>query len=103
MKKCGQRLQNVMQCDKKKYHDQSRGIFHTEFNECYDLPDDYSYSQEFWGELYYKSYGEMTAEQARSKCEDLSVKTVRLFLFHNHYLKMHFMLIYIQTVKYGLG
>ena len=48
---------------------QSRGICHSEFNEWFDLPDDYSYSQEFWGELYYKSYGEMTAEEARSQCE----------------------------------
>jgi len=48
---------------------QSRGICHSEFNEWFDLPNDYSYSQEFWGELYYKSYGEMTAEQARSQCE----------------------------------
>ena len=48
---------------------QSRGICHSEFDEWFDLPDDYSYSQEFWGELYYKSYGEMTAEEARSQCE----------------------------------
>ena len=36
-------------------------------NEWFELPDDYSYSQEFWGELYYKLYGDMTAEQARSQ------------------------------------
>ena len=44
MKKWGERLQNVMQCDKiPKCPGQSRGIFHIDFNECFDLPDDYSY------------------------------------------------------------
>ena len=48
---------------------QSRGVFHADFNEWFDLPDDYTYAQEFWGELYYKSYGEMTFEDARAQCE----------------------------------
>ena len=48
---------------------QSRGICNTNLKEWFDLPDDYSYSQEVWGEFYYKSYGEMTAEAARAQCE----------------------------------
>ena len=50
-------------------NDQSRGICNTNLKEWFDLPDDYSYSQEVWGEFYYKSYGEMTAETARAQCE----------------------------------
>ena len=48
---------------------QSRGICHTEFHQWINLPSDYTYGRGFWGEFYYKSYGEMTAEQARVQCE----------------------------------
>ena len=34
-----------------------------------DLSTYYSYAQELWGEFYYKSYGEMTAQEARRRCE----------------------------------
>ena len=49
----------------------SRGVCHYDFNEGFNLPDDYSYLREFWDELYmyYKSYVEMTAKQPRSQCE----------------------------------
>ena len=64
-----------------------------------DLSTYYSYAQEFWGEFYYKSYGEMTAQEARRRCEldGASLPVPR------SPLKMLFMLIYIQMVKYGLG
>ena len=65
---------------------QSRGICNTEFNEWYDIPDDYLFSQEFWGELYYKSYGEMTAEEARAQCEsDGAALPVPGSLFENSF------------------
>ena len=70
---------------------QSRGICHSEFNEWFDLPDDYSYSQEFWGEFYYKSYGEMTAEQARSQCEadGASLPVPQSILENNFYADLY--------------
>ena len=48
---------------------QSRGICNINLKEWFDIPIDYSYTQEDWGEIYYKSYGEMTAEYARMQCE----------------------------------
>ena len=39
----------------------SRGICNSELNEWFDLPQDYSLSEEFWGAVYYKSYGLLTA------------------------------------------
>ena len=48
---------------------QSRGICNTDLKEWIDIPVDYLYSQEVWGEIYFKSYGEMTAEDARMQCE----------------------------------
>ena len=70
---------------------QSRGICHSDFNEWFDLPDDYSYAQEFWGELYYKSYGEMTAEQARSQCEadGASLPVPQSILENNFYADLY--------------
>ena len=32
------------------------------------MANNYSYAQEFWGEFYYRSYGEMTAQEARDRC-----------------------------------
>ena len=43
---------------------QSRGICHPEFDSLIDLADGYTNSKKFWGEFYYKTYGEMTAEEA---------------------------------------
>ena len=48
---------------------QSRGICNTNLKEWIDLPVDYTHSQEIWGEIYYKLYDEMTAEEARMQCE----------------------------------
>jgi len=39
----------------------SRGICNSELNEWFDLPQDYLLSEEFWGAVYYKSYGLLTA------------------------------------------
>ena len=65
---------------------QSRGVFHADFNEWFDLPDDYTYAQEFWGELYYKSYGEMTFEDARAQCDaDGASLPVPLSSFENDF------------------
>ena len=46
---------------------QSRGICNTNLKEWFDLPDDYSYSQEVWGEFYYKSYGEIRIQTVKLK------------------------------------
>ena len=48
---------------------QSRGICNINLKKWFDLPVDYIHSQESWGEIYYKLYGEMTAGEARMQCE----------------------------------
>ena len=65
---------------------QSRGICHPEFDSLIDLADGYTNSKKFWGEFYYKTYGEMTAEEARAKCEaDGASLPVPLSSFENDF------------------
>ena len=46
----------------------SQGFCNSDLNQWFHLPDDYIFSEKFWGAFYYKTHGLMTFENAREKC-----------------------------------